>query len=512
MVAASVDSHGQGLSGRAIDLFPFVLGLGAVLVVFALAFLPSLRWIFGEWSSSSGVLSHGYLVAAISIYLFIRAIPGAASNPVEPAWWALPILLGLSMMWLLGGAATVIAVQTVVLPAILILAVVLAFGLPVARQFAFSVLFIYFAIPAVEHLQFIFQSITVVAVSLLIRLVDLPALVEGNLVYIPQGTFEIAGGCGGLAFVVAGLSLAVFYSHLYYTRPSQNIRLAALVLAVAMVGNWIRVFAVIVIGYRSDMQSPFVQDHLTMGWILFAVLMIPAYVIARKLEGPGGAISALELPTVSKASPNWGAVVVAIAIMSIGPVWAGTISSANRSAETVTLKFPSGTSGWVGPNESHWGFQPEFSGSADETVVEYQSGSEVVLVYANVYLSQRQGRELIYFNNDIDGRWRNSPSSGAWPETIDLDDGSSFGQFVASNYVGDWLIWYRYQNGDTFDASAGQAKLSQAIQTLKGRPAAGIVAFATPCRNQCGAASGRLAAFVNEIGHSINLDIVQEQQ
>ena len=80
MVATSVDTPGQGLSGRAITLFPFTLGLGVLVVAFVIAFLPSIQWINEEWGGSSGVLSHGYLVAAISVYLFIRAIPEAATT------------------------------------------------------------------------------------------------------------------------------------------------------------------------------------------------------------------------------------------------------------------------------------------------------------------------------------------------------------------------------------------------------------------------------------------------
>ncbi len=512
MVATTAETTGQGQFGRATYLFPFLFGMGAILVVYALAFLPSWQWIFGEWSSSAGALSHGYLVAAMSVYLFIREIPRAASIPVAPMWWALPVLLTLSVLWLLGVVATVVAVQTVVLPAILITAIAFAFGLPIARRFAFPVLFIYFAIPAVEHLQFIFQALTVAAVSLLIRLADIPALVEGNLVFIPQGTFEIAGGCAGLSFVVAGLSLAVFYAHLYYTRLAQSFRLLAVVLAVAMIGNWIRVFTIIIIGYRSGMQSPLVQDHLTLGWIMFAILMVPVYFLARRLEGPDAVAVEPSLRGLGKESPNWGAVMAAIVIMLVGPVWANTVSSPSASDETIELNLPAGHADWTGPHTSHWDWRPEYARPAAEAVAEYQSGAEVVLVYANVYLSQEQNRELIYFNNDIKGGWSSLRDDRGLSDTVYLQDGSSFGQTSARNYIGDWLIWYRYQNGDVFDTSAGRAKFSQAIETLKGRPNAGIVAFATPCRDQCNTASERLAAFIRQVGFSINLDSVQEQQ
>ena len=198
--------------------------------------------------------------------------------------------------------------------------------------------------------------------------------------------------------------------------------------------------------------------------------------------------------------------------MIIGPVWAGTISSSNTSAEAIEIVFPAGKFGWIGPQESHWGWLPEFVSPAAEQVAEYRLESDIVLVYANVYLTQEQDRELIYLSNDLDGDWRTLSNNGDLSESVYLDDGSEYGQFRASNFVGNWLIWYRYQNGDEFDASAGQAKISQAIETLKGNPDAGIVAFATPCRDQCDVASDRMAAFVEQVGYSINLNIMREQQ
>lgn len=513
MVAASVDTRRQGLSGRVIDLIPFAMGLGVLVAAFVIAFLPSILWILKEWSGSSGVLSHGYLVAAISIYLFVRAIPQAATTKQEPMWSLLPVLLLLSTIWLLGDAATIIAVQTVVLPVTLLAAIAMVFGLAVAHKFVFSVLFIYFAIPAIEHLQSFFQAFTVLAVSLLIRLTDVPALVEGNTVFIPQGSFEIAGGCSGLNYVVAGLSLAVFYGHLFYTRIKQNLRLLVVVLVVTMFGNWIRVFSVIVIGYQSNMQSTLVQDHLTMGWLIFAILMIPVYFFAQRLEGanlrdtrnPG-----IKVRGVNNDSPNRMAVVIAIIAMVSGPVWASTISTPRPSTGSLAIEFPAETLGWGGPNQSNWGWQPNFKNPTAESVVEYRAGSDVVLVYANYYQSQEQDRELIYFSNEIGGGWRDS--SEGLSETVFLDDGTEYGQVGARNYVGDWLIWYRYQHGDRFDASAERAKLSQALQTLKGNSAAGIAAFATPCRGQCETASDRLATFIHQVGYKINLSIVKEQQ
>ena len=514
MVATSAETPGLGLSGRVLALSPIFVGLGILLVAFGVAFLPSIQWMAAEWSGSSGALSHGYLVVAISIFLIAKALPDVAALVSRPAWWALPVLLALSIVWLFAYVATVVAVQTIVLPAILLTSIAAAFGLPVARHLAFPILFVYFAIPAWDHLQFIFQAITVFVVGLLIRIVDMPALVVGNLVHLPAGSFHIAGGCSGLNFIVAGLSLAVLYGHLYYDTVRQNLNLIVLTLAVAMLGNWIRVFGVIVIGYQSDMQSSLVNDHLTLGWILFAVLMIPVFVVARKLEDPAGQNNPGKQHACDTARPkvSWLAVVAGIATMIAGPVWAAAIASPITKTDNLVLELPTGGSQWSGPGNSHWDWQPVFAGAAAERVAEYVGAETSVLVYTNLYLTQQQGRELIFIHNRIAGDWRTADSGSAEIALPQIDGKMMFRQLVARNYMGDWLIWYRYEIGGVFETSDTRVKLRQALETLQGRPHAGIVAFATPCHTSCEQASHTLSAFVAQIGHSVHVKIAGDMQ
>lgn len=513
MVATSDETPLQGPTGRVKGLIPVGVGLGAIVVAFVVGFLPSIRWMAGEWSASSGVMSHGYLIAAISAVLFCRAIPEAAASRLKPAWWALIPLAGMSLVWLVGYVATIVAVQTVVLPAMLLTAIAAAFGLGAARRLAFPVLFFYFALPALEHLQFIFQAITVFAASVLVHLADIPALVEGNFVQIPQGVFEIAGGCSGLSFIVAGVSLAVLYGHLYYDRLSHSLRLVVLTTAVAMIGNWIRVFGIIVVGYRTEMQSPLVEDHLTLGWIMFAIFMVPVFFYAQKLEeSSDNGIAGTKAPAGERALPaNWLAVVSSIALMLLGPTWAATVSTSNVSPDALEINMPSGNGIWQGPQHSRWEWQPRFTGADAERVVQYGNREHVVLVYANLYLSQEQDKELIYLHNDLTGGWM--AGTGAEHLSVATDSGPQvFRQINARNYIGDWLIWYRYQVGDQFETSNAAAKLAQALEALRGRPEAGVVAFATPCRGSCENASASLADFVVRIGHSITVNSSEDLQ
>lgn len=508
MVAASTDSPGQGLSGRAISLVPMAMGLGTLLVAFSVGFFSSIQWVIGEWSDSSGVLSHGFLMAAISIYLFARAVPAAAEADRKPFWPALPVLLGLSLLWLLAYSATVVAIQALVLPAILLTAIVATFGLSVARHFAFPVLFIYFAVPAVEHLQFLFQNITVVAVHAMLRIVDLSAYVEGNLVYIPEGTFAVEGGCSGLNFVVSGLSLAALYGYLYHDNVRHTVWLAALVLAVSMIGNWLRVFLIINIGYFDGMDNSMVADHLWLGWVIFAILMVPVFFVARRFESASpGATGGRPDRSVSDQAMG-GAPVVAILMtlgaMVAGPAFAKVTAPAAIDGQNLVVGLPESIDGWYGPVVTAWEWQPQFVGSTAERVAEYRQGETTILVYSSIYLTQVQGSELVYFMNSILGDWRRGTGDVKNGE-IDIPGSGSFQRVTAVTPYGQWIIVHRnIIDGEPVIGNI-QSKIRQSIATLRGRPEAGVVAFAIPCRRSCSDASGELEDFVSLVAEDATI-------
>lgn len=509
MLATPAIPSGRIRPGRMLTNSAAIAGCAGIIIAFAAGFQPTIAWVAGEWSSSAGVLSHGYLVAAVSALLFVRSFPDFIANISSPAWWLLPVLVGLSFIWLLGHAATVVAAQTMVLPALLLTAIAMAFGTAAVKVLSFPLLYLYLAVPAWEHLYVVFQTITVMVESALIRLVDIPAFVQGNRVQLPLGTLAIASGCSGLNFIVAGLSLAILYGHLYYSAWRQSVLLTLIMLLLAMVGNWVRVFVIIVVAHQSRMQSPLVDEHLKFGWLVFAFSLIPAYFAARYLERPEkrgsqGQPGAAPRPNGS-SGVRWLGVIAAMMAMVSGPVWARASGSDFDDNLGIKLELPAGAGGWRGPMKAEWGWQPRYSGATAERLAEYGRHGRPVLAYTNLYLAQEQGKELVFLKNWIGGDWQRAGSSSSQAAAR-----AGFNGVFATNYAGRWVIWYRYQVGNGFETSEVRTKLKQAYEILRGRPESGIVAFATPCFESCTAAEKTLAHFVDEVGGRVRVAFTTE--
>ena len=278
-----MDSDGQGAFGtwnRGGGLLLF----GIVAAASVLLFLDSWQALAGRWLQWSYGYDHGWLIAALPAWLVWRERNVLAAG--RPCWPGLILVAGAAAGWLLARAADVGIGQEILLPVPLWGATLTVFGPVAARALAFPLGFLYFAIPIWDFVNPFLQAATTAVVGAMLVVTGVPSLVEGNIVTIPAGRFEIAGGCAGVAFFMTAGALAALYGHLHYDgRWGRRLLLLVIAFAGAMVLNWVRVYVVIVAGHLTDMQHYLVRvDHYTFGWALFTVALLPFYVIARRIE------------------------------------------------------------------------------------------------------------------------------------------------------------------------------------------------------------------------------------
>ncbi|MEM9172458.1 MAG: exosortase C-terminal domain/associated protein EpsI [Pseudomonadota bacterium] len=466
--------------------------LAVVLMLFGIgiAYAPTLQWVGTQWAAN-GIVGHGYLIAVISFWLLWRERDALSSVARLPVLWIIPVTLALSLVWLIGYVANIVALQSVVIPIIALAALLQAFGWQVARVAAFPLLYLYCGLPALRMLQPIFQEITTLAVGVILKLVDIPAELDGNFVFIPLGNFEIAQGCAGVSYLLAGIAVALLYSYLFLNTLRRQLLLTGVTVLATMIGNWIRVVLIIAIGHYAGMEHPWVADHQFLGWIIFAVMLVPVLVFARSLEPDE--VPERNVSSVKRQRTPWIAALAALAVLSVGPVWAAWVTRTAMPADAVTIQLPTSTAGWRGPMRSQTLWTPRFADPDVALVRDYRRANDTISVYANVYLSQSQDRELIYYANDIAGDWprivrkRNEP-------VIDTAQGP-FREVQVMAGATRALIWYRYELRDHVVTDDRKAKIDQAFAVLSGYPIAGVLALQTFCDADCDDARKKLDLF-----------------
>ena len=491
------------VSARSTDLG--ILGLIAVALV---AYWPSTSGLWHYWTDDLFFGGHGLLVAGLSLWLLWRARERIAVAPVRREPRALPLLILCSIASLIFWKASIEELQFLTLPPLVLLGVLSAFGPYVMRSIAMPVCFLYFAMPLWNLLAAPLQSLTLVAVRLVAPAIGVPAAVSGSFIYLPDDMkFNVGLVCSGAGFLVQGLAVAALLGELEEARWGRRLRLMASMAIVAIVTNWIRVLAIVQIGYSTGMRHVLVtRHHLLFGCVLFIAVLVGFVGIARQRVLPAGPRAAP--PVLRPTSHTAAGYLAALCALAAPPALAAVLAVETSRVAASELQLPSGHEDWHGPLESvdeTW--RPVFVGRHDEWRGTYRDRSgHTVEVVAIGYNAQAQDRELVNEGNSLLG------NNGLTPLPSAADGGMHYREDVAADERSQRsVIWSFYVIGDRLFVTPVWAQLWYGINAFGTPPYSALFAFRTACAPSCAAARTVLASFMQAMRPEVFAEATRPQ-
>ena len=448
------------------------------------ALWPTAHSLATEWVNTSHLTyTHGYLIAAISAGLLVHAARRRAGVPEPDARIALAIPL-VGLVWLVCLRAGIQTGHQLLFPLLLFLTVAAAVGARHARALWFPFAYLYLAVPFWGAGNALLQGVSTHAVKALLALTSVPAFVEGNFVHIPEGSFEIAGGCSGLHFFLVAIALAALMGEIH--RDTWQMRLRALLLAaaVAMICNWLRIYAIVIAGHLTDMQHYLVRvDHYRFGWVVFAVGMgLFFWWSSRWPARPRtGSFPAAPLaPTATPARILLGAGLALVAL-AVAPMLGALrpIRAANVDAGSVLPPL----AGWQGPAPAATWWQPAFPGSDVSRLARYAASGRDGVAFVAAYGEQRQGKEVIGYDNSLFAGVEAGTST-----RLAFAHGSANAMEVREGGSPPALLAYYYRIGSQVTPLGLSAQLRYALSTLVAPVESRLVAVLMRCEPDCDAA------------------------
>jgi EpsI family protein len=451
-----------------------------------------------SWNAPGGA-SQGFLVVPIAFWLSYRALASEPAQTADPAWWWLLPTALVSFTWLFWHAATVTVLEQAAATILIWTAAASVLGWRHGRALLFPVGYVFIAIHVWDALLPVLQPLTAAAAGLLSGLLGIPTYLEGNLVHIPNGTFEIEEGCAGLRYFVSAIAIAALYAHLEYRRWSSWLAIIGFAALLAVVGNWIRVVIVIRAGHVSGMDHPWVRDHADVGWVIFALTLVPLFAFGRRLDtselahpGPRPALASVLADNPKRLATAYLATLVAAAWpLAFSVAVAQAASGGIEPPEPMTP--PQGLQGWRGPLPADGDWKPA-SAPADATfLVSYEQEAIRVTFFHAFYANQAQGREVIGYDSRIQGEdWTlteedcvTDPSLGEWRRaTLTRHDTRR-------------VVLYRYVVGGRPTTSKLEAKLRQGLSPFTRDRSASMVAVSARCGQSCDRATGNGARLLS---------------
>lgn len=469
------------------------LALWVLFAVVVVLYWPAVEALGQLWADSARTTyTHGYLVAAISLWLIWRARRAIASpEPDSPATmqrlWTTAALLATALAWQLAYRAGIqLAAEALLLP-LCWLAVLALFGRHAARATLLPVAFLVFALPVWEVFTAPLQFATVQATRMLLAIAGVPAFIQGNVVEIPAGTFEVEGGCSGLHFFIVALCVTALLGELRRDPYRRRLWWLFLGASMAVLVNWLRVSSIIYVGHVSHMQNYLVREsHYGYGWVLFGMGLLALLLIERRTAlGRISDDAPVLTPPLRSADTAYGWRAAAVVIIAV-PALLNVMLSA-RLAE------PRAPAIGIAANESGWRpIQLNADRESRERIV--RDGMEIES-YEAQYREQRLGKKL--------GGAANSPYGDA--QVLDggtVSGDSRFAWRVLDLPAGESLLVYTYQVDGRQFASATRAQLWYAWRTFATlrSPDSRLRAWRVSCLADCDRARALLEKAIAEDG------------
>jgi exosortase len=263
--------------------------------IVALLYGTNFSKLWSDWRSDVNY-SHGILVPCGFFWMLWLRRKELANAEVSPQPWALLIVI-LALVQLAAGtwgAENFVAHSSLLL---LLSGITLyLFGSGVLRLVAFPIAWLLFMIPLPA---IIFYSITfplqLLASKLALRILDLlhvPAVCEGNVLYLANFTAGVAEACSGIRALISMLAFAVLIGYLLSLSLRSRCMLGIAAVTIALGMNAVRVVGTGLVGNYLGEQWAEGFFHTFSGWLLFIGtlgLMLGVVHILRGFEQRGNA-------------------------------------------------------------------------------------------------------------------------------------------------------------------------------------------------------------------------------
>jgi len=471
------------------------LVLGVLLVAFS---LPTLWSLLPVWENYE--YSHAYLVLAVVALFVTLEVRRRPLNTIASSWAGLACLLGLVLVSLAGMLSTTEILSQVALPAVWMAAVWTTFGSGPARRLALPLAYTYFAIPIWNLALQPLQNLTVFVVSAWIRAVSVPAYIDGNLIQLPSGNFEVMEGCAGLRYAIVAMALAAFGALLNRRRWGPGALFVVAAFALALLGNWVRVFTIVVVGYASDMQHYLVaDDHMFFGWAVFLVFMLPLFYVDRLFESKANAVhAAARSPSAPRTAGRWsrGAISAGCVVLAAGTWGSFQVVASTEPLPAATMVELPDVAGWDRTAVWQDMRRPRFFGASAEAADWYVDAANRVGVYLAYYATQRQGAEVVFSQNRPAGESAVVHEARVPPVNELEDVGMPFRELVVADRDGAArLVWVVMRVAGRPVIGRFAAKGLQLLGALHGRRDAQVLVLTARCADDCSDARAVLTRY-----------------
>jgi exosortase len=261
----------------------------ALVLAGAVAWLYAdvLRALVSQWATDDDY-SHGFFVVPLAVWFAWERRHAIGAAPLRPSVLGLLLLAGSLLLFVAGQFGSELFLTRVSLIGVLAGLVLFLAGVQHLRLLLFPLAFLLLMIPLpailFNQIAFPLQLVASQLGETTIAATGVPVLREGNLLYLPGRTLEVAEACAGIRSLMSLLMLAVVLGYFTEQGPGARLAIALAAVPIAVLANATRVAGT---GLASYWISPAAAEgffHSFSGWVVFVVALAGLLTFHRALD------------------------------------------------------------------------------------------------------------------------------------------------------------------------------------------------------------------------------------
>jgi exosortase len=161
------------------------------------------------------------------------------------------------------------------------------FGGQMLRQLLFPIMVLLLAIPfpaiIFNQITFPLQLMASRLASMILPLLGVPVLQEGNVIELPVMKLEVAEACSGIRSLMSLFTLAVFYGYFLERTTKRRVVLALASIPIAVAANVARIVGTGLCVQYWDPDKALGFFHEFSGWVMFVISLGCLYLVHRAM-------------------------------------------------------------------------------------------------------------------------------------------------------------------------------------------------------------------------------------
>ena len=461
----------------------------ASLILLSTVNVSVLLSIFDEWNSD-GPYSHGFLGILVVCYVFYLQRKNLITIALSKQQYGFGLCCLVASL-LIALVAQLSSIQQLLQLAFFssMLSLIFCFyGWSVVKSFFVPLLMLLLILPVWNVLQFPLRELSTQAGQWGPELIGIVVDRDHFRLSTAGGMFDVEPACSGLGFFMVSALLAFCVGYFNKLSTKKTLWFLFICLAIAIIANWLRIIIIIVVGTYTEMNHFIVHDHLTFGWIVFAICLLPLIYIARtyfddsqKETNQSIANRTNETLDAASSQVNKSNKPQTIATFSILILFVGaSYWIPSRYNENYALTIPNVKNYEMVSSDKNYSpnWKPYSQGATKERFFYYTKDALGFQVYLADYIKQEQANEMIYAENYLFNKqfWdRIEDKKLALLNSRNLQETNFLLLKKSSHRYRMIASWYVINGVLTSDKKI--AKLAEVKSALQGQPGATLVAI-----------------------------------